>query len=628
MFGGTWTDITAYVRNGTITRPGSRLQGPVWQYQAGTCQLTLVNTSGRFDPDNSSSPYWGGSATRTATFTATGTWTCPEGVTSLTSVQCLAGGGGGGNDPATGGGNDGGGGGGGEFASESTVAVTPLRSYVVTVGAGGAGGAGASSAQHNGTAGGNSSFPGDAVTVLANGGSGGTAGAGGGGGAGAGGTGSTNTTHHDGGAGAAGTTGHGGGGGSAAGPAAAGNAASGSTGGVAVTGGGPGGSGGTSTSQNGGTPANGPGGGGGGADSTTTNAKGGAGQSGQVVLTYSTATAETQVLPMVPIKIQATWNSVTYNLFTGYADSWADAGTNFAGRYGEVTLSATDAFKVFSGITLAELGSPVGAGEDAGARVSRILDAAGWSPSLRSITTGDTTLQATALGDTAMSLLQLAADSELGDLYVDGAGNLVFRHRLGKLTDSRSTTPQAVFGDIPGTVETDGTEIAYQLVPRASDDTTMVNDAQITAANGGTLQEAQDSDSVAKYLYPRTYARSDLLMQDDATALNYAEWVVYLGADAEDRFDTLTLMPRRDPSNMWPQALGRELGDRIQVWRRPPNVAAISKDVFIEGIAHTFDAPSQSWQTQWMLTSASKYGSFFVWDDAGLGVWDANAWAY
>src|SRR4029077_16432349 len=128
-----------------------------------------------------------------------------------------------------------------------------------------------------------------------------------------------------------------------------------------------------------------------------------------------------------------------------------------------------------------------------------------WSPSARNITTGDSTVQATSFDDTVMSLLQLTADTELGELYVDGSGNLTFRHRLGLITDARSNTPQGVFGDSPGTSHPAGTELKYEKVSRVEDDTTLVNDAQITIANGGTLQEAVNSDSIAQYLYPRTY---------------------------------------------------------------------------------------------------------------------------
>ena len=58
--------------------------------------------------------------------------------------------------------------------------------------------------------------------------------------------------------------------------------------------------------------------------------------------------------------------------------------------------------------------------------------------------------QATSLGSDALSLLQLTADTEIGELYMDGTGSVVFRHRHAVLTDTRSITPQAVFGDAGG----------------------------------------------------------------------------------------------------------------------------------------------------------------------------------
>jgi hypothetical protein len=329
---------------------------------------------------------------------------------------------------------------------------------------------------------------------------------------------------------------------------------------------------------------------------------------------------------MTPIQVQAQWNGVTYTLFTGYADAWSDDGANYAGNYDEVILTATDAFKILSNVNLATLGVAVGSGEDSGARVSRILNAAGWSATARAIDTGDTTVQSTTFGGSALALLQLTADTELGGLYVSGPGNVTYRRRHALLQDTRSNTPQAVFGDRPGTVETAGTELKYQQVSRASDDTTLVNDCQITAANGGTLQEATDASSVAKFVYPRTYSRTDLLLQGDPVALSYAQWIVYVGKDAEDRFDVLTVIPGSDPLNLWPQVLGRELGDRIQIWRRPPNAGTVTKDVFIQGVSHSFTP--MFWTAQWTLTSAAKYGSFFTLDNATLGRLDFNALAY
>lgn len=116
------------------------------------------------------------------TYTSSGTWTAPAGITSI-KVEAWGGGAGGGGGSTSGGGK---GGGGGEYAAESTLAVTPGNTYSFTVGAAGAAGAN----------GGNSTFAGNSVTVTAHGGT-----------TTAGGTGSSNTTHYNGGAPGAGSPG-------------------------------------------------------------------------------------------------------------------------------------------------------------------------------------------------------------------------------------------------------------------------------------------------------------------------------------------------------------------------------------------------------------------------------------
>jgi hypothetical protein len=205
-----------------------------------------------------------------------------------------------------------------------------------------------------------------------------------------------------------------------------------------------------------------------------------------------------------------------------------------------------------------------------------------------------------------------ALDTYAGELYIDGSGNVVFRDRQAAVSDPRSTVPQAVFGD------GGGAELPYTAVGRADDDTQLANDVQITRV-GGTLQEASDAASIAKYLFPRSYARADVLLQSDAEALIYARWVLYVSLAGEDRFDTLTINPLRDPVRLFPQVLQREIGDLITVTRRPPGMAAITKNVFIRGITHTIDASSSTWQTVWDLQDASRYAGFLILDDPVLG---------
>lgn len=415
-------------------------------------------------------------------------------------------------------------------------------------------------------------------------------------------------------------------------------------------------------------------------------------------------TGVTQLIPMVPVRVRANFASIAYPLFSGFADGWLPGAVSYQGDYAELTLAATDAFKVLAGINLATVGI-TGVGALTGARVRDILTRAGWYNSAEKlvIDAGSSTLQGTTLGSDALSLLQIAVDSEIGQLYVNGAGAVVFRSRRALLTDTRSNTVQAVFGDMsaipdgtgtpwsftangsPGNgtffiattaqaalitvgdhftdtsnlntvfvvtaigapsggfnnisispsarVIMDSTDTVSEVIPqfacavinRASDDTTIVNDVQATRV-GGALQEVSDSASIRKYLFPRTYARTDLILQDDAVTLNWAQWVLYVGKGGENRFESLQVDPQADPFNSWPQVLGREIGDRIQVQTRPGSIPGIiAKDCFIAGITHTFDVTASKWLTTWTLQDATKYGSFLTLNNPTLGRLDNNA---
>ena len=320
----------------------------------------------------------------------------------------------------------------------------------------------------------------------------------------------------------------------------------------------------------------------------------------------------TQVQPMRSIRHRATWAGTTYELWRGYADSW-DVGYPDS-RYSEVTLSATDAFKVFQAYNRIAVGA-AGAGEDSGTRIGRVLDSVSWASTDRDLATGDTTLQATTLEGVALDELQLVGESELGELFMDAGGRVVFRNRQAILTDARSNTSQATFG--PG-------NLPYQDVTLAYDDTTLVNLAQVTR-EGGATQTAQDDTSIATYL-THTSTQDGLLMENDTEAQSYAQFVVFIGKDPELRFTQMVVKPQRDPANLWPQVLGREVGDRITVKLDPPGGGdTISRDVFIRGIEHA--ASPGSWQTTWTLQSATKY-AFFVLNNATLGKLDSNALGY
>jgi len=322
----------------------------------------------------------------------------------------------------------------------------------------------------------------------------------------------------------------------------------------------------------------------------------------------------TQVEPMRKLWLRINWDGTAYDLFQGYIDAW---GVSYADpSWSEVMVTATDAFKVLGNYDRIAGGS-VGAGEDSGARVNRVLDSVLWPAADRLVSAGDSTLQATTLGGDALTELFLVADSELGELYVDAAGNVTFRNRHAMLRDARSVTSQATFGD------GGGTELPYNDLGISYDDTTIRNLVQV-ARVGGTQQTAQDATSRTEYL-THTHNRTDLLMQTDTAAADYAGWVLGQSSTPELRFDTITIRPRRDETNLFPQVLGRQFGDRITIKRRPPGGGTITRDVIVRGVRH--EIRPLDWRTTWTLQTATKY-DFLVLDDATLGILDTDRLAF
>lgn len=238
--------------------------------------------------------------TASQTFTSSGSFLVPAGVTQIT-VEVWGGGGRGGS--RTSGSGAYGGGGGGAYARK-VVTVVPNTSYSYTVGAG-----------SSSTAAGGDSYFINTSTVLAKGGNsvpdnsstGATGGAAGS---------CIGDVVYAGGNGANGAGSVAGGGGAAAGNNIAGAGALLSVGGIGASGGGSGGNGRTASSGNG-TSATGNGGGGGGAYRTSGSPTGGSGANGQIIITY----------PIPEIDVLGNATSIADGDNTPTTADWTDFGT-------------------------------------------------------------------------------------------------------------------------------------------------------------------------------------------------------------------------------------------------------------------------------------------------------------
>lgn len=231
--------------------------------------------------------------------------------------------------------------------------------------------------------------------------------------------------------------------------------------------------------------------------------------------------------------------------------------------------------------------------QDTGARISAVLDMVGWPAGMRSIDTGTVTLAATGSlsGKTALAVLQDAADAELGDVFIDGAGNFVFTNTNSRLAASVVDT----FGDDTGETPYLG-DITIDY-----DDAYIYNDIQVTQDGSSPLYLAEEVDdaSIASYGL-RPLQRSPGLANTadvDSQALTLLGWY----SQPRPRVPQVSMEGVSTPSCL-ASMLGREIGDLVTVNRRPPNATAISIDCFIDGVSHAVTAEPAQWRTTFMLT--------------------------
>jgi hypothetical protein len=401
---------------------------------------------------------------------------------------------------------------------------------------------------------------------------------------------------------------------------------------------------------------------------------------------YNATVGVTGVVPSIPVVIRATWDGNTYSIFRGFIDSWtfdyADAGIGDA----TATISCSDAFKPLSNIigglpssasisssatTSFDIGisqpsdglgvssidvtgsgttsdinvsggvttTPIiGTGTDLpGLRIETILDAIGWPDNLRDIDEGTTYLAAQDATKTPLDMLQEAAASDSGVIYVDDDGTVIFADRDAMISDDRSINVQSTYDttDVAGKKFVD-TSIVY-------DDSLIYNivkiDRKVTTAAGGeeltgTTVVVSNAESISLY-GARTLAIEvpivSTLGSDTSYGQNQAsDLALFLAsqyANPELRPDKVRFAPQGDPSTLYPDLLSRKIRDRVTVkFSVPGGGSAVQRDCFVESVGHTITPGN--WITTFGLSSATFYTGFFILNNTNFGELDQNKLAY
>jgi hypothetical protein len=284
-----------------------------------------------------------------------------------------------------------------------------------------------------------------------------------------------------------------------------------------------------------------------------------------------------------------------------------------------VRIDASDALSVLTSAGLEEFTPD---SELSGARINTILDLPeiDWPADLRDIDPGNSTMLDADVseGTSALTYMQLVANSEFGTLFLSKDGKISFRER-----NSVPNIPDLVFSD--EVVEGAYTGIQFADVNIVYGSENLYN--RISLANADIFPEeafAEDADSQAIY-GPRTLSQSGLLVQEPEQLQFLADFLLARYKEPQYRFETVTVVLDTITAENQDKVLDLEIGDIVQVRFEPSDIPpAIEQYCRIIGINHDWNPASKN------ISFALERLDFaiFILDDAVLGVLDDDRLAY
>lgn len=321
------------------------------------------------------------------------------------------------------------------------------------------------------------------------------------------------------------------------------------------------------------------------------------------------------VLPWKRINIRATYNSITYDLYTGYIESWNPDFISKPIKGPVMNLTCSDLVKNLSKFLLND---ETGYSQElSGTRINNVLNDLGWPSGDRTIDTGQSYVQATGELENvnAMNHLFTVQDTELGMLFIGTDGKVIYQDRHKRLI-SPFITSQATFGD-----DLVGGELPYAGIMPALEETQVYNDIRVKRLDG-TEQAAGDATSQGLY-GKRGLQRPSLLMTTDAEALAQAQYLLIRYKNPAMRVKQITIIPSLDSDNLFPKALGYDISTRITICL---SEASIDKEYHIEGIEHLWKSTSPDLlTTKWMLTDAD-VETYWVLGQSGYSELGETTW--
>jgi hypothetical protein len=246
--------------------------------------------------------------------------------------------------------------------------------------------------------------------------------------------------------------------------------------------------------------------------------------------------------------------------------------------------------------------------ETTSARFNRIIAETPFSASLTSVpaSPASSVLDITNDAPTAVSELGKVAVSEYAPLFVNKAGTVTMYSQSQIRSQTKSIVPQAEYGNGVGFMGNSiGTEVQLQY-----DGDSMRNVSNVQMSGGGVYIQT-NSSSVTTYGEAEQYVETQVASLADA--VDIANIVNGWGGNVYAKASPVSVV--LSPSASWASTLGLELFDRFTLQVTPPSGNAITTPMLASRIAHS--VTPERWVTT--LEGSARWAAVFILNQSRLG---------
>jgi hypothetical protein len=246
--------------------------------------------------------------------------------------------------------------------------------------------------------------------------------------------------------------------------------------------------------------------------------------------------------------------------------------------------------------------------ETSSARVTRIIGNTQFSSSLVSTPASPASdvLALTPDAPTATSELTKVSNSEFAPMFVNKAGTLTLYSQSQIRTQTKSIVPQAEYGNGVGFMGNSiGTEVQLQY-----DGDSMRNVANVEMSGGGVYIQ-ENTTSSTTYGEAEQFIATQVQTIEDADQV--ADIIVGWGGQVYAKASPVSVV--LSPTASWASTLGLELFDRFTLQVTPPSGNAITTPMLASRIAHSVSP--ERWVTT--LEGSARWAAVFILNQSRLG---------